>query len=330
MIKSQQNSNKLISIILPIYNIEEYIDRCMQSLLKQTYTNVELLMIDDGSTDGCKEICDSYLNVDKRIRVFHKENGGLSDARNYGIKHSHGEYITCVDPDDFVDADYIEYLYYLIKKYNSRMSICQHRVHYDNGTIKELGTAGDEILDSEKCLERMLYHDVIDTSAWAKLYHRSLFDTVEYPKGRIFEDIGTTYALIMQCDRIAVGYESKYNYIFHNNSIVNGKFNPNKLDLLDMTDKMASDVRLKFPNLSKAIIRRQVYARFSTLNQMLLIKGFDEKRHEIIEFINRNRKNILNDDKAPNRDKLAVILLCINYRLYKIIWTKYRSYIMGK
>lgn len=99
----------------------------------------------------------------------------------------------------------------------------------------------------------MLYHDVVDTSAWGKLYHRSLFENVKYPKGKLFEDIGTTYALMLQCDCVAVGYESKYNYIFHNNSIVNGKFNIKKLDLLEMTDLMAEAVSDIYPSLGNAV-----------------------------------------------------------------------------
>lgn len=328
--KRKQNDNVLISIILPIYNIKKYLDKCMHSLLSQTYANLEFIMIDDGSTDGCKEMCDFYLTIDERIKVFHKENGGLSDARNYGIMRSQGEYITCVDPDDFVDNDYIEYLFFLIKKYDSKMSICQHRVMYDNGNIKELGSLGDEKIETEKCLERMLYHDVIDTSAWAKLYHRSLFENVKYPKGKIFEDIATTYALMIQCEGIAVGYESKYNYIFHNNSIVNGEFKPSKFDLIEMTDKMANDIIGIFPNLSRAVIRRQVYARFSTLNQMLNYHGYEKQRKDIIRFIKKYKLKVLSDKKAPIRDKAAIVLLLLNYKLYKGVWLKYRTYLMNK
>ena len=113
----------LISIILPIYNIEAYLDRCMDAVLNQTYDNLEVLMIDDGSPDSCPAMCDAYALKDPRVKALHKENGGLSDARNYGIAHSTGEYIACVDPDDFIELDYIEYLYGLIEKYGTKMSL---------------------------------------------------------------------------------------------------------------------------------------------------------------------------------------------------------------
>lgn len=144
----------LISIILPVYNIEQYMERCMNSLFRQTYENCEMILIDDGSTDNSGMICDRLANEHMNVRVFHKKNGGLSDARNFGIKRASGDYITCVDPDDFVDEDYVEYLYCLIQKYNADMSICQHRVYYDNGSIKELGSFGDELISVKICIER--------------------------------------------------------------------------------------------------------------------------------------------------------------------------------
>ncbi|MDO4941754.1 MAG: Stealth CR1 domain-containing protein [Lachnospiraceae bacterium] len=319
----------LISVILPIYNIEKYLPECMESVFAQTYKNLEIIMIDDGSPDGCPALCDKYEKRDSRVVVYHKENGGLSDARNYGILRAKGEYITCIDPDDYVDEDYVEYLYALICKYGTKMSICQHRVHYDNGSVKENGSEGSELLRTKTCLKRMLYHDVIDTSAWAKLYHKSLFEEILYPKGKIFEDIGTTYALMMQCGSIAVGYESKYNYIFHQQSIVNGTFHANKFDLISMTDKMAKDVLSVYPDLDKAILRRRVYARFSTLNQMLNTDEYPKEKKKIIQFIKKNWKNILCDRSAPNRDKLGLILLGFNYNLYRACWLGYQSHIMG-
>lgn len=322
--------NPLVSIILPIYNIENYLPKCMVSIFAQTYKVLEIIMVDDGSEDNCGKLCDKYAMQDDRIVVYHKENGGLSDARNYGIKRARGEYITCIDPDDYVDHDYVEYLLKILKKHKTKMSICQHRIHYDNGSIKEKGSAGDEAVNTERCLERMLYHDVIDTSAWAKLYHRSLFESVSYPKGKIFEDIATTYKLMLQCNHIAIGYESKYNYIFHNNSIVNGIFKPSKFDLIEMTDKMAEDVIKVYPRLEKAVLRRRVYSRISTLNQMLSTKGYETERKNIIAFIKKNGAVVKKNMMAPKRDKVALLLLDFNYGLYKFCWLSYQRYIMGK
>lgn len=310
----------LISVILPIYNIKDYLDKCMKSIFAQTYKNLEIIMVDDGSTDGCGKLCDEYLEKDKRIRVFHKENGGLSDARNYGIERVSGEYITCIDPDDYVDKDYVEYLYKLIEKYKTKMSICQHRVLFDNGRIDDKGNSGDEVLPNKRCIERMLYHDVIDTSAWAKLYHKDLFRNVKYPFGKLFEDISTTYKLMLQCREIAVGYESKYNYFIRSNSIVNGKFNPKKMDLLEMTDQMGRDVIAEYPDLSGAVLRRRVYARFSTINQMLDVKEYQNERNEMIRFVKAHAKEVCALAATPKRDRYAIKLITISYPLYRAVW----------
>ena len=320
-----------VSLIVPVYNVAPWLEECLDSALGEP-GDIEIVCVDDGSTDGSGAILDAHAakNVG-RMKVLHKENGGLSDARNFGIAHAKGEYITCIDPDDYVDSDYVEYLYGLILKYETKMSVCQHITEYDNGSKKDRGSSGDELLDIETCLRRMLYHDVIDTSAWAKLYHRSLFDTVSYPKGKIFEDIGTTYALMMQCDTgIAVGYESKYHYMYHMNSIVNSSFSPKKLELLEMTDRMAHEVVRAYPSLKQAVLRRRVYARFSTLNQMLGAEGYDKEREQIIRFILHYKNRILKDSRAPRRDKIAIRLLSANYGLYKAFWTTYQTLLFKK
>jgi glycosyltransferase involved in cell wall biosynthesis len=313
----------LISLVLPVYNIESYLPVCMENVLGQTYTRLEILLVDDGSTDGCPALCDSYAEKDPRVRALHKENGGLSDARNFGIRHAEGEYISLIDPDDTVDLDYVEYLYDLAVKYRAPMSICQHRVLFLNGRVEEFGKPGDRSADPAWCLEHMLYHDVIDTSAWAKLYHRSLFETVSYPVGRIFEDIGTTYALFMQCSVIAVGFESKYNYWMHASSIVNASFSKKKLDLPIMTDRMGKAVLKEYPHLYRAVLRRRVYARLSTINQMLDTREYADEKKKMIAFVREHAGEILSDPKAPKRDKMAILLLRAGYPVYRAAWKSY-------
>ena len=180
----------LISIILPVYNVSAYLEKCLDSVLSQDYENLEIILVDDGSTDESPEICDRYKEKDNRITVIHKENGGLSDARNAGSSMAHGEYITFVDSDDSIQSEYVSYLYSLIEKYHTKMSLCTHTVVFEDGSVQVYGDGSDEVLDSKECIRRMLYHDVIDTSAWAKLYHRDLVKKIPYPVGMQYEDIG--------------------------------------------------------------------------------------------------------------------------------------------
>lgn len=312
-----------VSIIVPVYNVERYLDKCMTSLVEQTYSNIEIVLVDDGSKDKSGEICDKWAAKDARVIVIHKENGGLSDARNHGIRNSNGKYIVCVDSDDYVDSDYIEYLYSLIVKHNTKMSICQHKVMLNDTISKDYGHSGEESIPAKECIERMLYHDVIDTSAWAKMYERSLFNTVEYPFGKTYEDIATTYKLMMQCPTIAVGYESKYYYIVRRDSIVNCEFNERKLDLLDMTDEMGVNILKAYPDLETAVLRRRVYARFSTLNQMLQTDKYSNTKNEIIKFIKDNGKSVVKNPKTPRRDKIAYYTLKLGENVYRFAWNTF-------
>lgn len=313
--------NELVSVIIPVYNVEKYLNRCIKSVLGQTYKNLEIILVDDGSTDNSSQICDEYKKIDSRIIVIHKENGGLSDARNAGINKATGKYITFIDSDDSIEKDMIEYLYLLMKKYKTKMSLCCHNIIYEKrNKVISLGNGKEEVLSSEKCIEKMLYHKDVDTSAWAKLYAKNLFDDISYPKGFLFEDIGTTYKLFIESKYIACGYENKYNYWIRKNSIVTGVFSEKKLDLLKMTDTMGEDVIKLFPNLKRAILRRRVYARFSTLNQMLNIDDYEGKRKKIIDFILNNKNDVLFNKLTPIRDKIAIIVLSLNFNLYKFLW----------
>ena len=322
MINDELN-NCLISVIVPVYNVESYIEKCLDSLLNQSFISYEILTIDDGSTDNSGVICDAYSQKDNRIKVFHKENGGLSDARNYGLLKARGQYITFIDSDDYVDRDYLEYLYDLLHEYNTQVSVCQLRVILENGRIKDRGTRGKNVLTGKECLEEMLYHGIVDTTACAKLYKIELFNDIKYPTGKQFEDISTTYKFFLKCNRVAVGYETKYNYVYRSSSIVNCSFNPQKLDLIDMTDAMGEEVFKSYPDLMPAIQRRRVYSRFSTLNQMLHTEQYSEEKNELISFIKSNGKMVINDPKTPIRDRLAILLLNVSYRLYKTVWTTF-------
>lgn len=314
---------ELISVVLPVYNVEKYLERCVESVVNQTFTNLEIILVDDGSTDSSGRLCDKLATTDSRISVIHKTNGGLSDARNAGIHIAKGKYITFIDSDDTVDIDMIDYLYYLIKKGSYRMALCTHNIVFDEGKrIVKNGNGTEEVLNAETCIERMLYHNVVDTSAWAKLYETSVFKNIEFPKGKLFEDIGTTYKTFIESGLVSCGYRSKYNYYVRSNSIVTSGFNERKLDLLEMTDSMAAEVNQIYPQLKKAVLRRQVYARFSTLNQILKMDSYKERSKPIIDYIMKNKMAILLNPKAPFRDKGAILLLLFGLPLYKLIWFK--------
>lgn len=314
----------LISVILPVYNVQKYLCRCLNSVIQQSYKFLEIILVDDGSTDCSGKICDIYEKRDCRIKVFHKENGGLSDARNYGISKANGEFLTFVDSDDYIDEDYVEYLYGLIKGTACKMSICSLYVCYTaGGRIRGMGNGKRGVLTGKKCIEMMCYHREVDTAACAKLYHRTLFDEVRFPKGKLFEDIGTLYLLFDQCNYIAYGFEPKYYYMVRNDSIVTSAFHMQKLDLIEMTDAMGDYVDRKYPDLQPATLRRRAYARFSTLNQMIDVENIHDIRDGIITYLNEVCAAVIKNPQTPARDKLAFYLLKTGYPLYSCFWKIY-------
>ena len=317
------NENTKISVIIPVYNVEKYLRQCLESVINQTYKNLEIILVNDGSTDNSGKICEEYALKDERIKVIHKENGGISSARNTAVDIAKGEYITFIDSDDDVELDFIDYLYDILKHFNCKMSVCTHNIVKNKKIRKSFNLKTDYKLSSQECIKKLLYNDGIDTSAWAKLYDKSLFDNIRYPVGKLFEDIATTYKLFIKSKEIACGHLAKYNYNVRENSIVTKNFNKAKLDLLESTDNMSEEVINVFPNLKEAVLRRRVYARFSTLNQMAQVdKDNKEKVKEIINFIKKYKWNILADSNVPVRDKCAILLLQINYNLYKYVWRK--------
>jgi glycosyltransferase involved in cell wall biosynthesis len=318
--------DKLISIIVPIYNVEKYLQRCLDSIRAQTYENIEIILIDDGATDMSGKIADQNAEQDKRINVIHQSNAGLSAARNRGIDQSRGEYLTFIDSDDYIAADYVEYLYDLLKNthFQSPLAICSlMNVYSETGKQTNCGNNTETILSGHDCIEKMCYHDLVDTCAYAKLGKRELYRQVKFPVGKLFEDIGTTYLLFAQCETVACGFKPKYYYVIRNDSIVTGNFKLSKLDLLEMTDQMAEYVGEKYPDLKEAALRRQVYARFSTLNQMLDTSQARVQRKQIIKFLRKYRRKVLDNPRTPRRDRMAFYLLASGFPVYKTFWKTY-------
>ncbi len=321
-------NHDLITVIIPVYNVEKYLARCVDSIRKQTYSHLEILLVDDGSTDSSGALCDTLAAEDERIRVIHQENGGVSKARNTGIANAKGKYLAFMDSDDYAELDIISYLYGLVQKFHCPMALCGYTV-VTHGKEFKRGDGSEFTLSAHDAIESTLYHrDPINISFWGKLFERRLFQGVKCPEGKLFEDVGTLYKLYMASETIACGLQSKYYYFIRENSITTGSFSPAKLDMLEMTDQMGRDVCKAYPDLEKGVLRRRVYARFSTLNKMILRGGGDSfaaERKEIINFIKENAFSVLLDSNAPRRDKIGIMSLLLSSRLYAFLWRQYKS-----
>lgn len=313
----------LISVVIPVYNVEQYLSKCIESVLNQTYRNLEVILVNDGSPDGSFKICEEYKLKDTRIKIINKDNGGLSDARNVGIENSSGNYITFIDSDDYIDDDYIDVLYKTLISYNADMSIASHKVIYAKKCINK-ATGEKFCANSKEILEKILYDEGIDLSAWGKLYKKSLFNDIKFPTGRLFEDSATTYRLIDASRKIAVNSKSIYNYVIRSNSISNEKFSEKKLDLIISTKEMTDFIRKKYPELEKGCERRLMYAYLSTLTQLAKTKETNSSMQaKLMNYIKKNKGRVLKDKRIPKRDRIGIISTMLGFKFYKYMWKIY-------
>ena len=297
----------LISIIVPVYNVEMYLAKCVDSILAQTYTNLEIFLVNDGSFDCCGKLCDEYAKEDKRIKVIHKKNGGLSDARNVAIDVATGEFITFIDSDDYVTDDYIMTLYSLIEKYECKVSIALYNTFVEGSKPKVVNRVYREDCQTNiKAIEEMFYQEKYDTASWAKLYHSSLFATgIRYPKGIVYEDLATTYLLIFQSDKVAFCNRRIYNYLLRRDSIEGSSFSSKKMDsALKVCELMESHLDI----LGKVMQAYQ--CRMMSFFFHLLLKMPDgyEHRNMLYKRIKAIRWSVLCNSRARKKARVASLI----------------------
>ena len=226
------SSNELVSVIVPVYNVEDYLKKCVDSIINQTYTNLEIILVDDGSPDNCEKICDEYLNIDSRIRVIHKKNGGLSSARNAGLDIAKGKYISFIDSDDYIKENFIEALKTSIR--DAEIAICGITNVLEDGEVCldiEESPIKDERLSSLEALKKLATPNYFYyVTACNKLYLRSLFDDIRFEEGKINEDEYIVHKLFEKSNKIVTISDKLYFYLQRDSSITHSLFKIGKLD----------------------------------------------------------------------------------------------------
>lgn len=311
----------LISVIIPVYKIENYIGHCVESVLAQTYQNLEVILVDDGSPDSCGIICDSYKEKDGRVVVIHKENGGLADARNAAIDIAKGEYLTCIDGDDYVEPDYIEYLYRLLEDADADISCCGHMKVDEDGNAtpsrrkKHLGTL---TFTREEALAEMLCDHTLSNSAWAKLYKASLFSKVRYPKGKLFEDMFTTYKLIAGSHRVVYGEERKYDYLIRKTGLLTTAKAHKRMDVIEAEEEILTFARNNYPGLVRAARNRMFESAIVGLTFFDLKTKDDTLKADIgvlWKIIKKNRFGALTDGRIDIKYRLMSLVSLLGKRV---------------
>lgn len=266
-------NNLLITIVIPVYNVEKYIESCINSVLHQTYSNLEIIMVDDGSTDNSGVLCEKFARQDKRIKVVHQKNQGLSGARNAGINIANGNYLFFLDSDDFILNDTIEKLVKLSVENNADLVVCDNARCSDNETYEDYIARQKDIktilIDEEQKMKIFLTESKIKVVAWGKLYKKFLFDKIRFPIGRYNEDNFTTYKIVHSAKRIVVTSFCGYIYRVSASSITNQSFKIKHWDDVEGKLEQLEFIEMNYPDLKNAAKAAVVYA----CNQVLFLMG---------------------------------------------------------
>lgn len=307
----------LISVIVPVYKVEEYLGRCVDSLLAQTYENLEIILVDDGSPDECGRICDDYVSRDPRVRVIHKENGGLSSARNAGIDAARGEYLGFVDSDDWVVPQTYEWLLGMALEEDVKL-VCAGRYDVSSWTgawNRGLCPVKREVISGEELAKRIFLWDNVDSAAWDKLYHRSLFDEIRYPLGVVSEDVPTTYRIALDAGKAGMLDQPVYCYFHRDGSITTAAFSAKALQPSSHTSGILNHIRREHP----ALLEYATSFHVSHLGYVCMIMEIAGKEtlHQYAEAYKQKRRElrgflpfILRSPLVKKKDRLTWLTIC--------------------
>ena len=306
-----------ISIIVPIYKVERYFERCVNSVLSQSIADIEIILVDDGSPDNCGKMCDDYAAKDSRIIVIHKNNGGLSSARNAGIHIAKGDYLMFIDSDDYVEPDFCEKAYQFVTDNNVLCASFGYYEHWSDRT-DEFHTSKTKVIPAKDAIKSLITKDdVIFNFAWNKIYHRSLFNNIRYPEGRYYEDQGTTYKLFDAAKTIYVDPSMLYHYNRRQETItqalgIEQTQEPKILnDIFDLWIERLDFIRNKYPDLVNSVLNQIVG---------LIVRSFN-----ILKWKN-DRFLITKFEQFLNVHKQEILLLNINSKWLKLYYGCFNLY----
>lgn len=324
--------NELISVIIPVYNIDKFLRKCIDSVLAQTYPNIEIILIDDGSTDLSGNICNEYAYKYDNITVFHQVNSGQSIARNRGVSLSKSNYITFVDGDDWIDSDFISVLYLEMKKANADLAVSRitetfknRNNNYIDRGVKYFKTT---TLDNKSALKTLLLKQMFSTSPCGKLFSKDILCRFPFPEGAIYEDFGIIYKIIDNSKRIVAIDKVGYHYFTREGSTVNSTFSNKDISLLNFSYQLVEYIRNKQPDLFDIAMVRFVDANIELLLKLISapINTFELKRlyRTLYRNILLNAKYVLFCSECNLYIKFILILTTINPYLY-LFYTKQKN-----
>lgn len=314
----------MISVIVPVYNVEKYLKRCVDSILEQSYRDFELILVDDGSTDESGTICDKLKERDERIRVIHQKNGGLSAARNRGLAEATGDYFTLIDSDDFIDKSFLETLYENAEKYKADVSVCGYRLVWEDPgkNKKKQDCERDEV---KLYTGKEAVHEIVSKSrtcmitAWGKLYHHSLREHLFYPEGKLHEDEYVTYKVFYASTKVVETEKDNYCYFQRSSSIMNG-YNIKRLDKIEALKEAVEFFEER--NEEELALRARKRYVINIQIAWYRVNVFMPERKEILGELKKKWQEVYQENRAEIRsicsfiDKVAIGVFVFSPRLF--------------
>lgn len=322
-----------VSIIVPIYNVDKYLDRCIESILNQTFNDFELILVNDGSKDKCKEIINFYFKKDDRIRIINKENGGVSSARNAGINIAEGDFIGFVDPDDYLELDAIEYIYKLAVSNNSNIVAYRMNTYKSDTLISNMPINENiEIYSRDKAIIKQLNDAYFLYSVCNKLFSKRMFDNTRFSEDiRYAEDALFNYEMLLKTDKIVISNLRKYNYVINDEGIVSN-INHKRLDILDAQKRIYEILRDEYPKNSKEILKQYITSSIGILIDVSK-ENYCKENRKLIKMLRKKvnyDKNLLKNIKLDSKKISILFFMTKKFPSFVIILYKLRFYFFNK
>lgn len=303
--------NPLISVIIPVYNVSSYLCQCLDSVVNQTYKNLEIILVDDGSTDDSGKICDKYALNDNRITVIHKGNGGQASARNEAIKNVNGEYILYVDSDDYIEYTHIQNLEQTAMEYNADLVQCVAIKFWNKVNETKVARAKNkapkkQTYTATTALKEYSYQRKFTPSPWCKLIKRELMEDLEFPVGTGFEDMAIIYKIIGRAHMIVYLPEISYYYRQRNNSTMRTKFSDKKVDRIRIAQSYMEYIKKSYPTVIVPAYTRYSLAQLQLLMELPFDKKYRNLKVTAYKNLKKSRAVMLHDTESPVRLKVMV------------------------
>ena len=311
----------LVSVIVPVYNVERYLPQCLESIVRQTYSSLEIILVDDGSTDGSPALCDEWTKRDPRIRVIHQQNGGLSQARNTALDAMTGDYVTMIDGDDHVEETFVETLLNCLTEHHADIAVCEWNMYQDGKLPKHTKQqhADTIVYSREEAINAVFYQDTLTNSACSRLYDAQLWKDIRFPKGLLYEDLAVVYHVLQLTTKVVFCPQVLYFYLQRPESIT-GTFTQERTHVLDILDELEQTIE---PQYKKAVQSRRLSAHFNILLLCPKDKQYDHIRNRCWECIKQLRWGGLNDPNVRRKNKLGILCSYLGKRIFIALFARH-------